>query len=154
MDKSHLKSRRAFKRSGLFFTAGFAGLKVLGKTTVESKFGPGNEIPGFGKLVKDPKGILDLPAGFKYQIISKTGDTMSDGFLVPGAHDGMGAFEGPDGTTLLIRNHEINPNTPKLSPFGKDGKRLNKEVQGLLYDNANGAHLCYGGTTTLIYDTK
>jgi secreted PhoX family phosphatase len=31
---------------------------------------------------------------------------MSDGSLTPGIFDGMGAFPGPDDTTILIRNHE------------------------------------------------
>lgn len=149
-----MSTRRKFISSGLAFTAGFSGLKLLGKTQHSPNYGPGNEIPGFGRLVKDPKGIIDLPEGFQYKVISKTGDLMTDGLLVPGAQDGMGAFEGANGTTILVRNHEINPNTPKLSPFGKKGERLSKELARQLYDTAHGTHICQGGTTTLVYDTQ
>lgn len=31
---------------------------------------------------------------------------MTDGNPTPGIFDGMGAFPGPDGNTVLIRNHE------------------------------------------------
>ncbi|PLR80111.1 hypothetical protein CVD25_19175 [Bacillus canaveralius] len=65
---------------------------------------------GFGPLVKDPNGILDLPQGFQYRIISQTGNKMSNGDLVPGNLDGMAAFEGPKNTTILVRNHELGTN--------------------------------------------
>jgi secreted PhoX family phosphatase len=59
---------------------------------------------GYGPLVN--KGDLWLPAAFNYEIISRQGEPMSDGRPTPGIFDGMGAFPGPDGTTVLIRNHE------------------------------------------------
>lgn len=147
-------SRRQFIRSGVVLTAGFGGLKTFANTPHGSRFGPGNEVPGFGKLVQDPKGVINLPEGFSYKIISKTGDVMTDGLLVPGAHDGMGAFEGPDGSTILVRNHEINPKSTKLSPFGLRGEKMTRKISGQLYDDAHGSHICYGGTTTLVYDTN
>ena len=58
-------------------------------------------------LKKDPNGLCDLPDGFKYTVISKHGDTMTDGNTVPDYHDGMGCFSGPNGETILVRNHEI-----------------------------------------------
>ncbi len=149
-----ISSRREFIRSGLVITAGFSGLRAFANTPKDSRFGPGNEVPGFGELVKDPKGVLDLPEGFKYQVISKTGDEMTDGLLVPGAHDGMGAFEGADGTTILVRNHEVSPNSPKMSPFGPKGEKLTEKLSAQLFDNGHGKHICDGGTTTLVYDTK
>ncbi len=36
---------------------------------------------------------------------------IGDGSVVPARHDGMAAFPGPDGRTILVRNHEINGNT-------------------------------------------
>lgn len=87
---------------------------------------------GYGPLIPDPNGLLDLPRGFQYRAISRTGDMMNDGNPVPGGHDGMGAFPGPNNTTILIRNHELSPNSTT-------------QVVGLKYDN-----LCKGGTTTLI----
>ncbi len=51
----------------------------------------------YGPLVPDPHRILDLPGGFGYRVISRTGDRMADGLLVPGFPDGMAAFSGSDG---------------------------------------------------------
>ncbi|MEH2308195.1 alkaline phosphatase PhoX [Nostoc sp.] len=59
--------------------------------------------------MSDPNGVLDLPAGFTYRRLSETGQTMNDGYRVPGNHDGMGAFSGSSGNTILIRNHELTP---------------------------------------------
>jgi secreted PhoX family phosphatase len=47
-----------------------------------------------------------LPPDFNYVVISRQGMPMHDGNLTPGIFDGMGAFPGPHGTTILIRNHE------------------------------------------------
>ena len=63
----------------------------------------------FGALEADPQGILDLPAGFQYKVISPVGEQMDDSLLVPNNHDGMGAFAGENGATILVRNHELNP---------------------------------------------
>jgi secreted PhoX family phosphatase len=84
----------------------------------------------YGSLQTDPKGVLDLPAGFSYVRLSETGQTMTDGYKVPGGHDGMAAFSGANGNTILIRNHELNPasttsigapNTSKYDTQGKGG---------------------------------
>ncbi|MBH8552006.1 DUF839 domain-containing protein [Nostocaceae cyanobacterium CENA357] len=53
--------------------------------------------------------LLELPPGFNYTAISYTGQPMDDGNRVPGSHDGMAAFSGPNNTTILVRNHELNP---------------------------------------------
>lgn len=52
--------------------------------------------------------IIELPTGFNYTAISITGQPMNDGGAVPGAHDGMAAFEGSNHTTILVRNHEVS----------------------------------------------
>ena len=59
-------------------------------------------------LIKDPKGICDLPKDFKYTIISQYDETMTDGNKVPNYHDGMGCFPGPNGEIILVRNHEVS----------------------------------------------
>jgi uncharacterized protein len=59
---------------------------------------------GYGPLVL--KGDLFLPAEFNYQLISRQGQLMSDGQPTPGIFDGMAAYPGEAGTTILIRNHE------------------------------------------------
>lgn len=86
-------------------------------------------------LVKDPRGICDLPMGFTYAVISKYGETMSDGHAVPDYHDGMGCFTGPAGTTILVRNHEISTYFPSDPP---------SPAPAQAYDPASS-----GGTTTI-----
>jgi uncharacterized protein len=56
--------------------------------------------------------ILALPPGFNYRVLSVTGQTMSDGTIVPAGHDGMAAFPGPRNTTILVRNHELGTSSP------------------------------------------
>jgi secreted PhoX family phosphatase len=76
-------------------------------------------------LVRDPKGILELPPGFQYRILQQAGDAMSDGYRVPGRPDAMGCFAGADGRIVLMRNHEMtealtdaigNPYNPGQQP--------------------------------------
>src|SRR5690606_6910737 len=50
------------------------------------------EAYGYGPLIPDPKGVLDLPKGFSYKVMSVEGDPISDGVVVPGHHDGMATF--------------------------------------------------------------
>jgi secreted PhoX family phosphatase len=111
-------------------------------------------VEGFGPLLPDPAGILDLPAGFRYTVVARQGDRMSDGLLMPGQPDGMAAFAGPDGTTVLVCNHELNPATPELGPFGEDYALLSKLDPALLYDAGHLKTPGMGGTTTLVYDTR
>jgi secreted PhoX family phosphatase len=107
---------------------------------------------GYGFLVRDPEGILDLPAGFSYRVISRRGDEMDDGLLVPGAPDGMATFAGPDGLTILIRNHELNPDG--VGPWGKSRERLSRVERRMLYDFGHGTAPGCGGTTTVVFDTQ
>jgi len=110
-----------------------------------------NEIEGYGPLVADPRRIFDLPEGFTYKIISRTGEIMSDGLHVPGRADGMAAFAGPDGRVILVRNHELDPPMPQLGPFGADFYLLPQVDRSRIYDNGNGRPH-NGGTTTLVYN--
>ena len=140
-------SRRQFIRSASAFTLGFAGLRVLCSCD-------GAPARSYGDPIADPQGILDLPAGFRYRVISRAGDAMDDGFQVPGLADGMAAFAGPDGRTILIRNHELNPDTAvRQGPFGDDNRLYSSLDPSKVYDpGAPGKGPCLGGTTTLIYD--
>ncbi|WP_330461591.1 PhoX family protein [Streptomyces sp. NBC_00820] len=95
---------------------------------------------GYGPLVPDPGGLLDLPQGFRYSVLSREGDELRSGEgLVPSNHDGMAAFAGAGGRTHLVRNHE-NRNTAKISV---------PTVPGLTYDP--GGH---GGCTALTLDSR
>ena len=59
---------------------------------------------------RDGKVRLHLPEGFSYRSFHDTEQpvVLDDGTLLPGRHDGMGAFGGPGGAVTLIRNHEVN----------------------------------------------
>ncbi|MFD7081231.1 alkaline phosphatase PhoX [Streptomyces sp. NPDC059918] len=64
--------------------------------------------PGYGPLVADPAGLLALPAGFRYRVITHSGvTTLDSGESTPSNHDGTAAFEGHRGVTLLVNNHEL-----------------------------------------------
>ncbi len=95
-------SRRSFLRGGAM-SAGGAALYLGGAAT----FAPEDAPARFGPLVEDPGGLLDLPRGFEYRVISAEGSTLSSGAPVPGDHDGMAAFAGPRDSTILVRNHEL-----------------------------------------------
>ncbi|TYK49164.1 alkaline phosphatase PhoX [Actinomadura decatromicini] len=104
------------------------------------------EAYGYGPLIPDPKGVLDLPKGFSYKTLSVEGDPISNGVVVPGHHDGTATFPvqgghghghgGRHGSTLLVRNHEQSNN----------GTRAVASAE-LTYDPA-----ANGGTTTLEVD--
>jgi uncharacterized protein len=70
-----------------------------------------------GPLVTDPARVLDLPPGFRYRILQRAFEPMSDGTRVPGRPDGMGCFAGAAGTLTLMRNHELDQG---LSDSGLD----------------------------------
>ncbi|MGK5553127.1 alkaline phosphatase PhoX [Actinomadura kijaniata] len=95
------------------------------------------EAYGYGPLVPDPKGVLDLPRGFSYKTISAQGDPLPSGGQVPGKHDGTATFPGSrPGNVRLVRNHEqTNKGIKPVAP------------EGLVYDPA-----AYGGTTTVELD--
>ncbi|NNM47982.1 alkaline phosphatase PhoX [Knoellia koreensis] len=69
---------------------------------------------------RDGKVRLHLPEGFSYRSFHDTEQpvTLDDGTLLPGRHDGMGAFAGPGGLVTLIRNHEVNNPGPAFGPVG------------------------------------
>lgn len=116
-------------------------------------------VPIAGSLV-DPqsvapatRGPLALPPGFEQVVLSVTGAAMDDGLVVPGKHDGMGAFDGGGGKVLLVRNHEINPAMGvAIGAFGPKLERLGSIDAGRLYDAGAKGVPCLGGTTTLLYD--
>lgn len=145
-----MKSRRQFLRNASAVTAGFLGLERL----CASNSAPAAATPGpYGPLIKDPAGILDLPKGFSYRVLSQLGDRMSDGFKTPGKFDGMAAFEAGDGRTILIRNHELALSMADHGPF-EDNSRLPAGFDpASCYDpGAEDEAPMVGGTTTLVYD--
>jgi uncharacterized protein len=145
-------SRRKFLATASAVTLGFHGLRSViaaGHNALTS----GTQA-GYGELLPDPHKILDLPAGFTFRVFSRTGERMDDGLRVPGSHDGMAAFSGPAGKTILVRNHELTPGDRGGSPFGEDNELLSRLGPSKLYDFGKGVVPGLGGTTTLVYDTS
>lgn len=109
----------------------------------------GSKSTGFGELFKDPEGVLDLPAGFSYRVISKLADAMTDGLSVPDRADGMGCIGLDQDRVALIRNHELQPKHNKEWPVTFNDKQISHA-----YDvDAQGRPLA-GGTSTIIYNIK
>ena len=95
--------------------------------------------PSFRDLVpiadeRDDVVRLWLPEGFQYRSFHDTTTPveLDDETLLPGRHDGMGAFAGEGGNSVLIRNHEVNGPVPAFSAAAPT------------YDTMTG-----GGTTTI-----
>ena len=147
-------SRRHFMSTLGIGTAGFAAAPLA---TFYSRVARG--VPSFGRgfgpleaklplntaslnnpLMGDLRNrvLLSVPTGFDYWVISPVGETMTDGNLVPAAHDGMATFDGPQSSTYLVRNHEL---TTSSNPV--------KTADGSTYDASRA-----GGTTTLVVDNQ
>ncbi|MEU3446818.1 alkaline phosphatase PhoX [Streptomyces thermolilacinus] len=85
---------------------------------------------GYGPLLEDPAGVLALPAGFSYRVLTHSGVTrLESGEFTPERHDGTAAFPGPRGITLLVNNHELKgPRAKWQHPVPL--------AEGLVYDPA------------------
>jgi secreted PhoX family phosphatase len=112
-----------------------------------------NEIVGYGPLLRDPAGLFDLPSGFSYRIVSRFGDLMDDGFLVPNQLDGMGSIDLGSGRMALVRNHEIGIGGDSSGPTGGNAQLAARISAGKAYDRRGGIPYP-GGTTTLVYDYR
>ncbi|AFY51085.1 putative phosphatase [Nostoc sp. PCC 7524] len=105
----------AFSRRKFFTLAGATAAGTLAASPLEgllarAAFGQVTRTTtGYGPLIPDPNPtkFLDLPEGFQYRVISLVGNIMADGNPAPGNYDGMAAFPGPRGTTILVCNHEL-----------------------------------------------
>ena len=140
-------SRRGFLRAGLGVSAAFLLPTTLDALMSRMASGASLTSRGYGPLAPDPQGLLDLPNGFDYQLLStailntdsdpRFSGRLSDGSPVPARHDGMAAFEGAGGMTVLVRNHELDPTQKPIV----DPQRVRP------YDP-----VASGGTTTLWVD--
>jgi secreted PhoX family phosphatase len=144
-----MPTRRQFNKG--LVGAAFAGLSssLLGCSQSETKTMITPTTAGYGPLLPDPNGLLDLPEGFSYKVISSLDNLMSDGLTVPNKADGMGCFKWDDDRVVLVRNHELKPgdikkSTPQLAEFKSE----------LTYDSFNDDVAVPGGTTNIIYNLK
>ncbi|HYE04756.1 MAG TPA: alkaline phosphatase PhoX [Planctomycetota bacterium] len=137
-----LTRRRLLQRSTAIALA-FGGLRLSGEEAAA------DPAAGYGALVRDPAGVIDLPAGFSYRVLSRVGDAMSDGLIVPNAADGMAAFALDGGGVALVRNHELNHESAEHGAFGADFARVGRIAADRFYDFGSGRPPG-GGTTTLV----
>ncbi len=114
--RSPLKmSRRDFLGMGGVSAAFLVGSALTGQGPLHalgarSAFGqPMEQAEGYGEL--EDMGDIALPREFRYEIISRAGEPMTDGNPTPTYFDAMGSYRGPQGTTILIRNHENRKST-------------------------------------------
>ena len=142
-------TRRRFLTSLSAGAMGFSGLKLLGESPANAQA----LVLGYGPLIPDPVGLLDLPRGFTYRIVSRAGELMSDGLRTPGAFDGMAAFpvRGERHQVALVRNHEIWPNDTAGGAFHAAAPTIER---GKIFDFAADGTPKLGGTTTLIWDQR
>ncbi len=148
-------SRRHFLKQAGALTLGFSGLQIFSRCTPSERAQAGLITDPFGPLQSDPNGLFDLPEGFSYKIISNFGDKMDDGLFVPHRPDGMATFPGPDGQTILIRNHEVNAAKGGAeSAFGEDFGLTSQLSTEEFYDAGKNNNPGQGGTTTVVYDTE
>jgi secreted PhoX family phosphatase len=117
--------------SGLGLALAGGPLRFVG----EAGASEGRASGGLGALAPDPAGLLDLPEGFRYDVVAHAGDLVG-GRTIPGRPDGTGAFERRD-QLVLVRNHEQG--TSADFPVVGD--------PGVVYDPA-----LVGGTTNLLLD--
>ncbi|MGV3502759.1 MAG: alkaline phosphatase PhoX [Adhaeribacter sp.] len=144
-------SRRDFLKLSGVVSLGFLGLQHFVANPLLAAVRAAEDFDiGYGPLLPDPLGVLNLPKGFSYKIISRQGNKMSDGLLVPGAPDGMATFAGPKGRTILVRNHELSGGTN--GAFGPKNELLGQVDKEKFFDFGKGKHPQLGGTTTVVYN--
>ncbi len=138
-----------------------AGATLAG---IFAEAGPAGAFPigGYGPLVTDPAGIVDLPAGFTYKVLASSNTIVTPGALpdiaatqlglrspaenlgaVPGAQDGMGSVYDPaTKRTYLVCNHELTTSsTPVPTTF--------RDAPVFTHDGGTDAD---GGCTVLVLD--
>ena len=120
--------------------AAFSGLLLNGCTGRSAPLASApSSFADYGPLVPDPAGMLDLPRGFSYRLLSSLGNAMTDGCTVPDKADGMGCFSIGNDEIVLIRNHELVPADDAGGVLAKG------------FGTRDGA-IVPGGTTSIVLD--
>ena len=78
----------------------------------------------FGPPVPDPAGLLDLPAGFSYTVLIRSGEQMADGLVFPPDPDLGAVIDLGDGTFYLVVGHEIRADLEYNGAFTGSATRL------------------------------
>lgn len=126
-------SRRTFVQGSAAVGGSLAIGGPISALAANSAQGKPPVVTGYGPLAPTPEidtGIefLSLPKGFQYRLINRSGDPMRDGNPTPGIMDGTGAFRGPRGTTVLIRNHENRSRSGEINVPVPTGKRYDPDA--------------------------
>jgi len=140
-------TRRRFVQGSAAVGGGLMMAGPLSALAAESAHGAPRRAIGYGPLQPTPDedtGIayIELPRGFKYRVISRQGQPMSDGNPTPGILDGMGAYPGRGGTTILIRNHENRSRPSEIPVVVPPGDRYDPDPN------------VRGGNTKLVVDRQ
>ena len=107
---------------------------------------------GYGPLIPDPAGMLDLPHGFRYKILSREGTITSGRPPVPSRFDGMGTFPDRNGGSRLVRNHECSPTAtikvvaPPERTYDPAAAGGTSTVVADKHNNKTGEHISLGGS--------
>ena len=142
-------------------------LATLAARTAEARLAPASL--GYGELFPTPDEdtgteYLRLPRGFRYRVISRSGDPMSDGNPTPGIFDGMAAYRGRHGrrsssaTTRIAARTARSPSsfppacaTTRTSPSPaatRSSSSTNAHEVDQSFAVLGGTHTnCAGGTT-------
>ena len=138
MPTLHTDRRKFLASTGAAFGAlAASGCTMRGATSMANASAP----LAYGPLRPDPAGMLDLPEGFSYRVLSRLGDAMADGGTVPDKADGMGCFDIGKGEIALVRNHELIPSDDAGGPIAKGFGTRNGEIVP-------------GGTTNIVLDAN
>jgi uncharacterized protein len=137
--------RRTFVKGSAAIGGGLALGGPIAALGADVASGRARRAVGYGPL-KDTREqdsgdvYLQLPSGFKYRVISRDYEIMSDGKPTPGIFDGTGCYPGPRGTVILIRNHENRSRPNELRVEVPAGKRYDPDPN------------VRGGNTKLVVD--
>ncbi len=139
LDRRSVLRGAAVGATGVGFATVGAVPTLAEATPASSQRGPYPTHRPFPPLMDDPKGLLALPPGFKYTVVTRAGETMlKSGQPTPGAHDGTAVF-GTGRNYLLIQNHEIGSTNALGVP----------QIEGTVYDSGVGSA---GGCTVIATD--
>lgn len=127
-------NRRTFVAGSAALGAGYAlggPISAYAARTGHGKHRP--KAVGYGPLKparEEDSGqiYMELPAGFKYRLINRSGAPMRNGLPTPGIFDGMAAYDGPGRSTVLIRNHENRSRPGEITVPVPNGKRYDHDA--------------------------
>jgi uncharacterized protein len=140
-------TRRRFVQGSAALGGGIALGGPLSALAAQTASGKVKRTTGYGPLRDTPEEdsgevYIQLPSGFRYRVISRDFEVMSDGKPTPGIFDGTGSYPGRRGTTILIRNHENRSRANEITVDVPNSKRYDPDPN------------VRGGNTKLVVDNR